>query len=82
MLKQSAIWRVKKSAECSLVLGNSLKLRVLEYPPIKTVFGHCQRTSFWLDNWHPLGPYVTFSEKMPKSFRLSKKSIVAEFCGW
>lgn len=79
ILKNGALWGAKKPNDCSWVWNKILKMRSLTQPLIKTIIGNGQGTSFWFDNWHPMGLlYQKFSEKLLKSFRIKKEAVVAD----
>ncbi|KAG7552993.1 Reverse transcriptase domain [Arabidopsis thaliana x Arabidopsis arenosa] len=85
-IKEKIFWDIKESQRDSWTWKFLLRLRPVADQFVRSNIGNGRKTSFWFDNWTPLGPLIKcFGSDGPRSLRIPLSSRVKDACtstGW
>ena len=78
-LSTQSFWAIEPVQADSWAWKRLLKLRTLAIRFCKSVLGNGRTTSFWFDNWTPLGQLITYLGPLgPRALRIRKEAVVAD----
>lgn len=85
-LHDESFWRIRESSRDSWSWKSLLRLRELAETFVKVTVGNGESTSFWFDNWTPMGPLLKHvGVDGPRTTRIPLSASVANACdnhGW
>lgn len=85
-IRNRSLWEIDPAPRDSWTWKMILSLRPLAERFIHSIIGNGHTTSFWFDNWTPLGPLINlFGAEGPRSLTIPTSAKVANACsasGW